>query len=98
MRISDWSSDVCSSDLFVRALQAGVSPLPLHCGRWDGTGGRARGRVAPLAVTPYRPMKLSAMEQAAGPRITTNRAGRMNRISGTAIGRAPCRDRVCQYV
>src|SRR3546814_12426144 len=74
---------VCSR--FVRALQAGVSPLPLHCGRWDGTGGRARGGVAPLPVTPYRPMKLSAMEQAAGPRITTNRVGRMNRISGTVM-------------
>src|SRR3546814_1406155 len=45
---------VCSR--FVRALQAGVSPLPLHCGRWDGTGGRARGGVAPLPGTPYRPM------------------------------------------
>src|SRR3546814_920995 len=34
MRISDWSSDVCSSDLAFRPQDAAASDLPLLDGRW----------------------------------------------------------------
>src|SRR3546814_7892144 len=32
MRISDWSSDVCSSDLFPRCRSTTSAPAPLHQG------------------------------------------------------------------
>src|SRR3546814_13047471 len=57
MRISDWSSDVCSSDLFDQRLQRGEPgldergvPAPLvRAGRGQGVA-RQRQRVAQLAV------------------------------------------------
>src|SRR3546814_9158147 len=65
MRISDWSSDVCSSDLGSRLEGRGVSPLtppPLPAARGPASA------PAPWAA---------ARRQ---------------------IGRASCRERVCQYV
>src|SRR3546814_8738359 len=74
MRISDWSSDVCSSDLLSRSLTRGgldrsraprdavVQPV-LHCG--CDVGGRSG--LAPHAVVPDvnhdqpRPRRLSAL-------------------------------------
>src|SRR3546814_15953240 len=38
MRISDWSSDVCSSDLAVASAEEGFAV-------WSAMGGTARGRV-----------------------------------------------------
>src|SRR3546814_6742498 len=71
MRISDWSSDVCSSDLLYRAFQYGAPP---H-------GGMAAGvdRIVMLlcGAQNLREITLSPMNQ---------------------IGRASCRERVCQYV
>src|SRR3546814_10551953 len=65
MRISDWSSDVCSSD-----LQPPDGPLPV---RWRSAfGRRADGAAAGPAGSPHQ--------------------------RGTEIGRASCRERVCQYV
>src|SRR3546814_8065466 len=62
MRISDWSSDVCSSDL-VQPSEAGVEP---------GAAGNHGG-------------------------IAAGEPGLRLRI-GREIGRASCRERVCQYV
>src|SRR3546814_8597798 len=81
MRISDWSSDVCSSDL--------VTMLGLS--RWAGKGGSDRtvqrffSTVIPWATLfwvffrqhVYRPEEVYLLVE---------------------IGRASCRDRVCQYV
>src|SRR3546814_9559666 len=63
MRISDWSSDVCSSDL--RAL-GGVEPAPLDAGRVGGA--------------------------------RHDSAQRIDLAHQVEIGRASCRERVCQYV
>src|SRR3546814_1160645 len=67
VRISDWSSDVCSSDLIVRRFLG------------DGRGGSAgeRGRQREFA----------------------DKGGRHD-VSPVdcQIGRASCRERVCQYV
>src|SRR3546814_7931992 len=54
MRISDWSSDVCSSDL-VRA-QRGRRGEAAHHHRGDGARGR-RGRVIAPVVPPPRPQR-----------------------------------------
>src|SRR3546814_4037332 len=83
MRISDWSSDVCSSDLLCRGRAGG------RLGRDSGAGHR-RGRPAePAAV----PRLCAAVLQSSAP----------CRLHETAplvreIGRASCRERVCQYV
>src|SRR3546814_1142529 len=62
MRISDWSSDVCSSDLELGEHDAGDI---------DGAG------------------ELPRLHEAVLPR---------RRVEHEQIGRASCRERVCQYV
>src|SRR3546814_3625614 len=78
MRISDWSSDVCSSDLDV-------------AGTWvDATLGIVRFTVADTTAWPVgNPLLLDLTLTSPTGAITT---------SGTKIGRASCRERVCQYV
>src|SRR3546814_7386312 len=73
MRISDWSSDVCSSDLPTLLFAACLAPVP----------GLAKPPPANEAQTLTAAM---AGEYAL-------RAGRLDEI-----GRAACRERVCQYV
>src|SRR3546814_1376771 len=69
MRISDWSSDVCSSDL-------------------GGRGDPRRGRGGDVR---YRDRRLQDRDSRAAP---------ARRWIGNEpkIGRASCRERVCQYV
>src|SRR3546814_17583362 len=78
MRISDWSSDVCSSDLRLRNMTA-LKPR--------ATGSR----------TQEHPSAFRA-------RISAHRSSAANASRSTAaaaispkIGRASCRERVCQY-
>src|SRR3546814_3455759 len=69
MRISDWSSDVCSSDLLQRAF-----------GTDAGGGDQRRGAVL-------------------GGQRGVRAGGQQLGDDGRAeIGRASCRERVCQYV
>src|SRR3546814_7561661 len=75
MRISDWSSDVCSSDL----LELEISGLALLPDSWDWA-----------ALPLVRPPPLAPA--AAMPWPWGGWAGRGE------IGRASCRERVCQYV
>src|SRR3546814_1287050 len=72
MRISDWSSDVCSSDLADEIARI----------RFD------------LCVTSV------LLDAGAGPDWSFSEAGKsIGRSEGLAeIGRASCRERVCQYV
>src|SRR3546814_9641896 len=71
MRISDWSSDVCSSDL----------PQPLA--KPD------RGRVAAMLA--------ADAELDTGPGLAPARRRDLDQFADE-IGRASCRERVCQYV
>src|SRR3546814_6798054 len=79
MRISDWSSDVCSSDLAL-----GLRPVVkheaghLHAGLVELDGGGRR-----LDQLVHR--RLAALD-------------RTDVELGRKIGRASCRERVCQYV
>src|SRR3546814_20825462 len=93
MRISDWSSDVCSSDLRRNRHPdldvLGVFPLrrlrPLRIksftlrpsGSWFVCGSSHRNRPLATTTRSESPYALPAMQQ---------------------IGRASCRERVCQYV
>src|SRR3546814_17651326 len=76
MRISDWSSDVCSSDLRPMGRSAAAPvPAPLVRNRRRAHQSR-RARRGPI----------SDPRQAQVPRVAAE------------IGRASCRERVCQYV
>src|SRR3546814_11020389 len=95
MRISDWSSDVCSSDLWppisatIRRARASTSiciellpsTVSLH---WDlytfHGGGQTAGIYANIAHGPTRAIQYKYLR----------------RLSSLEIGRASCRERVCK--
>src|SRR3546814_16671616 len=87
MRISDWSSDVCSADLRAVAVQhpgvVGVEQRVLDPGE--------PGALATLDHDGV--LRLDHVEE----RHAVDRAGRVG-LRHRAIGRAWCRERVCSYV
>src|SRR3546814_14083044 len=90
MRISDWSSDVCSSDL--RLLpEAHRLRLEPRAERRSGDvpGGDRRSLEADQLQLPVFPGR------SAGDPALAHRGGGDRRRE---IGRATCRERVCQYV
>src|SRR3546814_9115897 len=97
MRISDWSSDVCSSDLLVRGL-GGVEAL-LALGEVDE-------RLVDRGVVGLdgEALELQLVDLGLGhfgKRFQLDRDDRI--LAGLAafleqIGRASCRERGCQYV
>src|SRR3546814_18394838 len=110
MRISDWSSDVCSSDLRAgRGLDPGIFKGWRY---WDGWIDDARMVIALLrdaearGATLFPRIAATHAERAGGGwRITlsderTVEARHLANATGPCaeIGRAPCRERVCQYV
>src|SRR3546814_7644880 len=83
MRISDWSSDVCSSDLaFLRGLEVDMDGLRVVAHREIDdlrVGQRGAARLEHLADLPVlEPARVHP--------------------GGPQIGRASCRERVCEYV
>src|SRR3546814_2862869 len=85
MRISDWSSDVCSSDLYYFYQAAWRTDVPvLHL-----TGKRYTDRA-------YRSVDVRAYSNQPRERLSVN--GRDIGWTNCKIGRASCRERVCQYV
>src|SRR3546814_6506578 len=85
MRISDWSSDVCSSDLiryFDNAPFYGAGLAEIRMG--EALKGKPRGEY--VISTKVGRIVLDDIEQA--PRDNGEKE----------IGRASCRERVCQYV
>src|SRR3546814_3855624 len=83
MRISDWSSDVCSSDLVNRISVCRKCP--------HYTRGWRRGECAFLRPCPSVEDGTPAWENEAAVKSFGRRGSRK-------IGRASCRERVCQYV
>src|SRR3546814_6270751 len=81
MRISDWSSDVCSSDLAVRRFGS------------DDEDGAVFRLVALLHMVWREGADLLVLGDAVGVF-----AGMAERRLVEEIGRASCRERVCQYV
>src|SRR3546814_1235426 len=80
MRISDWSSDVCSSDL--KGLSA----------RRRFWGGELPSKSSPR-LRDREDLSISRR----GRRDRREKAGHLCDLCGQ-IGRASCRERVCQYV
>src|SRR3546814_6721535 len=101
MRISDWSSDVCSSDLLPAVLINSPADATHYNLRIDNRGGvmlmvrhlLAGGRRNIVHLAGYSG-NLDAAERAAAFR----EAMHMLAPELPAIGSASCRDRVCQYV
>src|SRR3546814_20419106 len=90
MRISDWSSDVCSSDL---TTPAAVEVLKSFCDRGEC---RIGAHLHPWVNPPHREV-VNAVNSYPG-----NLPPELERAKLTAltqeIGRASCRERVWQYV
>src|SRR3546814_12963847 len=98
MRISDWSSDVCSSDLYplVRNSENGfVADMPLEYGFWlllalvlAHAGAAFRHHIFQGDDTLRH---MLPVPRRADPPV-------LRRVDQGEIGRASCRDRVCQDV
>src|SRR3546814_5439154 len=97
MRISDWSSDVCSSDLIhQQAGRAGAEAaldqrIDLVGAERGDDGEEADGEEA--GGVPHRPLAAQPLGQRERQQ-DEDAAGR----DGGEIGRASCRARGCQYV
>src|SRR3546814_17966447 len=98
MRISDWSSDVCSSDLVIAEGTADlVGMTRAHIADAAIVRKTREGREA--EIRPCIGCNQGCVGMLLGPErrmgCTVNHyIGR----EGEEIGRAPCRERVCQYV
>src|SRR3546814_19605807 len=105
MRISDWSSDVCSSDL----TACGVLDDGVEFGQTDAHvfGDLVIARFAAVLLFEFADCvgyrTSAAMHRARGPvglaQFVEHRATNANAaLVQVQIGRASCRERVCQYV
>src|SRR3546814_12956200 len=94
MRISDWSSDVCSSDLgiLVGGYQAGpfLSEIP----RRERVIGSRGARPSRRSNQRGSACRIAVADRTSGENRRNTRAGGLQ----SEIGRASCRERVCQYV
>src|SRR3546814_12042027 len=101
MRISDWSSDVCSSDL--TAITVYQDP---NCGCC--TGWVEHMRDAGFDVTAIKTADMASVKQKLGvpPKLGSCHSGVVNatgqiiegHVPAHEMGNASCRDSVCQYV
>src|SRR3546814_15938451 len=107
MRISDWSSDVCSSDLVDREGFEAAMAEQRRAARaaWKGSGDKASDELWFDLVEEKGGTEFVGYtsEQGEGEIIAIVRDGaRVDRagVGDTVakIGRASCRERVCQYV
>src|SRR3546814_17132950 len=80
MRISDWSSDVCSSDL---------SSAATRVASFDTTRNSTSVRLC---------LGLSHQSLLASSTVLTSGSRTLSLNGPVQIGRASCRERVCQYV
>src|SRR3546814_16194664 len=105
MRISDWSSDVCSSDLLdTEVTDARFDPAD---NRWTVTAADGRAWRAPALIVATGQLNrvnipdIPGREGFAGAQFHTARwdasVDLAGKRVGVKIGRAACGERVCQY-
>src|SRR3546814_12153990 len=94
MRISDWSSDVCSSDLLLSSFACAVPGIMATRAIPDPKDRLTTILIAPLMTCSAR---LPVYTLIIGVFIP-NRAVGGSPVGLQEIGRAPCRARVCLYV
>src|SRR3546814_12629369 len=106
MRISDWSSDVCSSDLKGGPGEQPFGAVGQHpqAGPDDGSAHHS-GDAEPQQLHPAIDAHQRPVDMRHQPTIGTIATaqpmivhGAENRMRPGEIGSAACRDRVCQYV
>src|SRR3546814_2342178 len=92
MRISDWSSDVCSSDLLGPADQVLAGGWQPATHRADVTGGNQSGPSDVFQVHSGRSTRAAAALPA-----STSTASSATTGTEAKIRRDRCRERVCRY-
>src|SRR3546814_14703946 len=105
MRISDWSSDVCSSDL--PTVNARIDGEEIVYARYYDIGmalSTPNGLMVPV-MRDCDKKSFAEIEKTLSDLAAKGRDGKLSleEMSGgtftiTKIGRASCRERVCQYV
>src|SRR3546814_9971055 len=99
MRISDWSSDVCSSDLLKKKLGEDMAGYRI-LGACNPKMAHQALRIEPR-VGAMLPCNVILREVDGGVEVSViDPVASMQAIENAElkIGRAPCRERVCQYV
>src|SRR3546814_10773879 len=102
MRISDWSSDVCSSDLLALVTHNGLAVTAVSAWMMDGLGrlyaqtehgpGLIAGRDLPALIPALR------TDQGQSLILAMEHLGAAESVAILEIGRASWRERVCQTV
>src|SRR3546814_4147457 len=88
LRISDWSSDVCSSDLDqAPCIDPWVEALRQHQGELTDVISRSHARLS---------QPTASAEINIRPKLVFSAL--LLGVAASKIGRASCRERVCQYV
>src|SRR3546814_19780988 len=95
MRISDWSSDVCSSDLVEAPPQPNVGESQKPDGPLAAEGAKAGEVESLVEVAPE--IEVGEHKKVASTRGAIQKSRSTDRAM-FEIGRASCRERVCQYV
>src|SRR3546814_13263195 len=105
MRISDWSSDVCSSDLFESRVAGVTRAEPMTVFREHRLIDRREDHSRRLpndTIIRRRDAQWAHFTIALGdidpPHWTRAVTAFRHALDQTEIGRASCRERVCQYV
>src|SRR3546814_9985964 len=86
LRISDWSSDVCSSDLLLRGRLGPHAEVDILEQFVEALG--AHGFTVNESATLFHSLGMLTLGAASG----------AIGLNASEIGRASCRERVCQYV
>src|SRR3546814_9813755 len=94
MRISDWSSDVCSSDLALVHFLTALGALGHHRVQRLARRTLANDHVQPLTAQPCDGSVLVLPDDIRHADLLRTGAHE----KGHKNGRASCRERVCQYV
>src|SRR3546814_10891782 len=99
MRISDWSSDVCSSDL--KRKESGMATISKTNGLVGGTLAsdihhRLREDIVSCVLEPGQRLRFEQLKEIYGASYSTLREALSSLVA--EIGRASCRERVCQDV
>src|SRR3546814_3796067 len=91
MRISDGSSDVCSSDLVYPSSPSQVL-VGIRCRQNESESPPPVGFLVFCYLGPCRNGKSNSYP------VQNNGRSGVHHVYGSKIGRASCRERVCQYV
>src|SRR3546814_7951084 len=94
LRISDWSSDVCSSDLYTGFWEQFGQVIKEGTGEDPGN----QERIAKLLRFASTHNESAAQTVSLADYVSRMKEGQDKIYYVSEIGRASCRERVCQYV